>query len=93
MEDLTPGAYCFSVSIMGGDSGASEIYAYAKVDGETVGTAPMTITSYGSWDTGVVPDIQVGAGQEVTVGIYVRCQGEGSGAWGKIDCAKLNSQN
>ena len=93
VEDLTPGAYCFSVSIMGGDSGASEIYAYAKVDGETVGTAPMTITSYGSWDTGVVPDIQVGAGQEVTVGIYVRCQGEGSGAWGKIDCAKLNSQN
>ncbi|MBQ2323748.1 MAG: glycosyl hydrolase 53 family protein [Oscillospiraceae bacterium] len=93
VADLTPGAYCFSVSIMGGDSGASEIYAYAKVDGETIGTAPMTITSYGSWDTGVVPDIQVGAGQEVTVGIYVRCQGEGSGAWGKIDCAKLNSQN
>ena len=27
----------------------------------------------------------------VTVGIYVRCSGEGNGAWGKIDDAELNS--
>ncbi len=93
ISDLAPGDYCFSVSIMGGDSGESEIYAYARVDGETVGTALMTITSYGNWDTGVVPDISVAAGQELTVGIYVRCRGEGGGAWGKIDCAKLNSQS
>lgn len=93
VSDLAPGAYRFSVSIMGGDSGESEIYAYAKVDGETVGTADMAITSYGNWDTGVVPDIRVEEGQEVTVGVYVRCRGEGSGAWGKIDCAKLNSQS
>ena len=90
---LAPGAYSFSISIMGGDCGETEIYAYAKVDGETVGTAPMRVTSYGNWDTGVVPDIRIAEGQELTVGIYVRCRGEGSGAWGKIDCAKLNSQN
>ena len=90
---LAPGAYSFSISIMGGDCGETEIYAYAKVDGETVGTAPMRVTSYGNWDTGVVPDIRIAEGQELTVGIYVRCRGEGSGAWGKIDCAKLNSQS
>ena len=28
---------------------------------------------------------------EVTVGLYVKCQGAGNGAWGKIDDAMLNS--
>ena len=30
-------------------------------------------------------------GDSVTVGIYVKCSGEGAGAWGKIDDAMLNS--
>ena len=85
------GAYKFSVSIMGGDAGDSEIYAYAKVDGETVATAPMTITSYGEWHTGRVENVRVEEGQTLTVGIYVKCAGEGNGAWGKIDDALLNS--
>ena len=90
VEGLSAGEYQFGISIMGGDAGDSKIYAYARVDGELVGTAPMTITSYGSWDTGVVTGIHVGAGQSVTVGVYVKCAGSGNGAWGKIDDATLN---
>ena len=88
---LRSGSYKFAVSIMGGDAGEQEVYAYAKVDGETVGTAPMTITSYGSWDTGLVEGIDYTEGQTLTVGVYVRCAGDGNGAWGKIDGAMLNS--
>ena len=92
-ESLEPGTYQFAISIMGGDCGETEIYAYAKVDGETVATAPMTINGYGNWDTGELKDLTVDEGQHLTVGIYVKCQGEGNGAWGKIDGARLNSQS
>lgn len=84
---VEPGTYKFAISIMGGDCGETDIYAYAKVDGEIVATAPMTITTYGNWDTGVVPGIQLQEGQTLTVGIYVRCSQ--AGAWGKIDDAFL----
>ena len=92
-QELEPGTYQFAISIMGGDCGETEIYAYAKVDGETVATAPMTISGYGNWDTGELKDLAVAEGQKLTVGIYVKCQGEGNGAWGKIDGARLNSQS
>lgn len=92
LTGLDSGSYSFSISIMGGDSGAADIYAYVKVNGETVGTQPMKITSYGSWDTGTVPKIHCSASDTVTVGIYVKCQGAGSGAWGKIDDAVLNKE-
>ena len=89
VEGLAAGKYDFSISIMGGDSGESEVYAYVKVDGEEIATAPMSITSYGSWDTGAIKDIELAEGQSLTVGIYVKCAGAGGGAWGKIDDAKL----
>ncbi|MCD8118160.1 MAG: glycosyl hydrolase 53 family protein [Lachnospiraceae bacterium] len=92
VEELPTGTYKYSISIMGGDAGDDqEVYAYVKIDGEIVATAPMTITSYGEWDTGTIEDITYEEGQEITVGIHVRCQGTGSGAWGKIDDALLNS--
>ena len=91
VKDLPAGKYKFAISIMGGDAGDHEVYAYVKINGETAGTAPMKITSYGNWDTGVVPEFTVAAGDEVTVGVYVRCEGAGNGAWGKIDDALLNS--
>ena len=91
VEELPEGTFKFTVSIMGGDAGETDIYAYVKVDGETVGTAPMKITSYGNWDTAVIPAFFHPADSEVTVGVYVKCQGAGNGAWGKIDDALLNS--
>lgn len=89
--NLPAGQYAFTVSIMGGDAGETDIYAYAKVNGETVATAPMGITSYGNWDTATTPAFSCGEGDQVIVGVYVKCQGSGSGAWGKIDDALLNS--
>ncbi len=91
VESLPEGKYRFTVSIMGGDAGETDIYAYVKVNGEIVATAPMKITSYGNWDTAVTPAFAAQAGDEVVVGVYVKCQGAGSGAWGKIDDALLNS--
>lgn len=90
-ETVVPGRYVYSISIMGGDAGETEIYAYVKLDGEIVATKPMEITWYGSWDTASIPDIELAEGQELTVGIYVKCAGASTGAWGKIDDAVLNS--
>ena len=90
---LRPGSYRFGISIMGGDCGETEIYAYALVDGELVATAPLTVTVWDSWDSARIPDIRVQEGQSVTVGIFVKCQGAGNGAWGKIDAAMLNAES
>lgn len=93
VNDLPEGVYQFTISIMGGDAGDTEIFCYALVDGVEVGRTPMQITSYGNWDTQTVKGIEVRAGQTVTVGISVKCAGAGNGAWGKIDDALLNSQD
>ena len=93
VKELPAGNYKFSISIMGGDCGETEIYAYAKVNGETVKTAPLGITSYGNWDTATVSGIEYSEEDSLTVGIYVKCQGAGNGAWGKIDDAALNKDN
>ena len=91
VDSLAPGSYRYEISIMGGDAGACEVYAYVKINGETAAVSPMTITGYNDWHTGVIPLFTVNAGDSVSVGIYVKCSGEGNGAWGKIDDAKLNS--
>ncbi len=89
-ENLPEGKYNYSISIMGGDAGEYECYAYVKQDGEIVSKAPMEITVYGSWDKGTIEGITVPEGGSVTVGVYVKCSGSGGGAWGKIDDAYLN---
>ena len=92
VRDLPEGRYRFSVSIMGGDCGDTDIYAYVKVNGqEAARSEQMPITGYNNWNEGIVPAFDCAAGDEVTVGVYVRCEGAGNGAWGKIDDAKLNS--
>ncbi len=91
VEALPAGTYRYEISLMGGDGGTVDIYAYAKVNGEEVARTPSTITSYNVWDTPVIEGIQVSAGDVVTVGVYVKCSGSGNGAWGKIDDAKLNT--
>lgn len=92
VTDLPEGKFKFAISIMGGDCGETEIYAYVKVDGvETARSDLIPIAGYGNWNMGTVPAFEHPAGSEVTVGIYVRCAGEGNGAWGKIDDALLNT--
>ena len=91
VSGLRSGNYDYEISIMGGDCGDTDIYAYVKIDGEIVGKAPMGISGYGNWDAGRVEGIAYTEGQTIVVGIYVKCSGEGNGAWGKIDGAMLNS--
>ena len=92
VKDLPEGKFCFSVSVMGGDCGATDIFAYVKVDGqEAARSEQIPITGWNSWNEGVIPGFDHPAGSEVTVGLYVKCQGSGNGAWGKIDDMKLNS--
>ncbi len=92
VEGLSAGTYVYSISIMGGDGGDTNIYSYVKINGEIKYMQESTITSYNSWDTPVIEGIEVNEGDVVTVGIHVECEGTGSGAWGKIDDALLNSQ-
>ncbi|MBO4418799.1 MAG: glycosyl hydrolase 53 family protein [Oscillospiraceae bacterium] len=87
-EGLESGSYDFRIWIMGGDCGEAEVYAYAKLDGETVATAPMEITSWNEWHPGEISGIAYTAGQTLTLGIYVRTPA--GGAWGKIDDASLS---
>lgn len=91
VQELPSGIYRYSISIMGGDAGESDIYAFVKINGAIAATHPMTITSYGSWDTAVIENIACGESDTVAVGVYVKCSGAGNGAWGKIDDALLNS--
>lgn len=89
--NLESGKYKYSISIMGGDAGKTNVYAYVKINGKIVQTATMSITSYGKWDTVTINGISYDSNDEIIVGIHVECEGEGSGAWGKIDDALLNS--
>jgi len=89
LQDLKPGLYDYSISIMGGDGGDTEIYAYVRLNGETVYTAQTDITVYNEWHTAAIEGIDCREGDSVTVGIYVKCSGPN--AWGKIDDAVLSS--
>ena len=92
LTDLPEGKFKFSVSIMGGDCGKTDIYTYIKVDGtEVARSEQIPITGWNSWNQGIIPFFDHPAGSIVTVGVYVKCQGTGNGAWGKIDDAMLNS--
>ncbi len=89
VADLPTGSYNYTISIMGGDGGTTDIYSYVKINGEEVLTAPLQITVYDEWHTAVISDIEYTEGDEIAVGIYVKCSGPN--AWGKIDDALLNS--
>jgi len=89
VDGLKTGKYTYSISIMGGDGGECDIYSYVKINGEIKYTAETTITVYNEWHTAVIEDIEYTEGEEITVGIYVKCGGPN--AWGKIDDAMLNS--
>ncbi len=93
VEGLAAGRYKFSISIMGGDCGKTEVFALVYINGVEAAREELEITSYGSWDTAAIRGIQVQAGDVVTVGIAVKCEGSGNGAWGKIDDAFLNTDS
>ncbi len=89
VKDLPAGKYNYSISIMGGDCGETDIYAYVKINGEIVHKAETTVTVYEEWHTATINGIEYAEGDSIIVGIYVKCSGPN--AWGKIDDALLNS--
>lgn len=91
LSDLPSGKYALTASIMGGDAGKTDIYCYVRIGDVIVSKAPMKITSYGNWDTAKTDAFSYEGGESVTVGVYVKCEGSGNGAWGKIDDMMLNS--
>ena len=88
---LNAGKYKYSISIMGGDGGTTEIYAYVKINGEVVQKADGYITEWNKWMTMTISPFEYNGTDEIIVGIYVKCGGDGAGAWGKIDDALLNA--
>ncbi|MBQ3202371.1 MAG: glycosyl hydrolase 53 family protein [Clostridia bacterium] len=89
VADLPAGTYKYGISIMGGDGGDTDIYAYVKINGKIVKKQPAAITVYDEWHTAWIEGIVCDADDVVTVGLYVKCAGPN--AWGKIDDAMLNS--
>ena len=89
VKNLKSGTYNYAISIMGGDGGETDIYAYVKKNGEIVQTEQTRITVYDEWHTAEIKDIDYVEGDSITVGIYVKCSGPN--AWGKIDDALFNS--
>ena len=87
---LPAGQYVYRVSVQGGDGGQTDIYSYVKINGETVFTQPSVITKWAEWHTPEISGVNVQAGDTVTVGIHVKC--DGAGAWGKIDSALLTPE-
>ena len=88
VKDLKTGNYRYAISIMGGDAGEAEVYAYVKINGEIVARADTVITAYNEWHEAAIENFAYTEGDNVTVGIYVKCAGPN--AWGKIDDAMLN---
>lgn len=89
ITDLPAGSYVYRISVMGGDAGEQEIYSYVKINGKMIAEQSTKITSWNNWFTPEINNIKTEAGDTVTVGIHVQC--DGAGAWGKIDDAVLNS--
>jgi arabinogalactan endo-1,4-beta-galactosidase len=85
---IDEGKFNYSVSVMGGDGGETEIYAYVRIDGEIVYRADTVITVYDQWHTATISNMDYHGEKTLTVGVYVKCQG--AGAWGKIDDAIFN---
>ena len=89
VENLPSGKYNYTISVMGGDGGVTDIYSYVKINGEIVYKCSTEITAYGEWHSALIENIEYAEGDEIIVGIYFKCSGPN--AWGKIEDAMLNS--
>ncbi len=88
VKDLPAGNWRISVRGQGGDVGDNaDVHLYVIADGQTY-TAPMTLQGWVNWQEAVIEHVPCASG-EITVGVYVRCQG---GGWGTFDDFLLNPE-
>lgn len=88
VTDLPEGTWQVSVRGQGGDTGDdADIHLYVISDGQTY-TAPMTFHGWVNWQEAVIGNVPCES-HELTVGVYVRCQG---GGWGTFDDFLLNPE-
>ena len=82
------GLYDFVARAQGGDVGAgAKVYAYVKMGDEMITSEDLVLDGWVNWKEGVVSDIALSEGDEVTVGMYVKCDANG---WGTIDALEFN---
>ncbi len=90
ISGLAEGDYSLSVNIQGGDVGSdAEIYLYAIVNGETYQSDPVTLAGWCVWQTPLIKDIPLDGASDITIGVSVKCAGNG---WGTIDDFYLYKQ-
>jgi len=81
----TDGTYSATVNMQGGDFNPdADIYLYVKVGDEATEytSNPVKLDGWCKWKNPTIKDIQVAAGDKVTVGAYVKCDAL---AWATFD--------
>ena len=87
---LKAGAYTAGANIQGGDVGTNaEVYLYVIVNGTEYKSEGVVLDGWVKWKNPAIKDIPVADGDEVTVGMYVKCKAKG---WGTMDDFELFCQ-
>ena len=83
ISGLAAGDYTLNANIQGGDVGSNaEIYLYAIVDGQEYRSDNVTLAGWVQWQTPQITDISLAEGQDITIGMTVKCAAKG---WGTMD--------
>ena len=79
---LSAGTYSLSCFAQGGDmTDDSTLTLYAVVNGKEFATDFM-VTNWAEWKNPEIPDLKVGEGDKVTIGVHYICN---KGSWGTVD--------
>lgn len=88
ITDLEAGSYRLSAFAQGGDMDeSSELELYAIVNGEEAAAESFMLTSWADWKEPVISDININAGDTLTIGVRMKCN---TGSWGTVDDFTLN---
>lgn len=88
ITDLEAGSYRLSAFAQGGDmEESSDLELYALVNGEEAAAESFMLTSWADWKEPVISDININAGDTLTIGVRMKCN---TGSWGTVDDFTLN---
>lgn len=88
ITDLEAGSYRLSAFAQGGDMEEnSDLELYAIVNGEEAAAESFMLTSWADWKEPVISDININAGDTLTIGVRMKCN---TGSWGTVDDFTLN---